>query len=245
MLATLPPDDAYRARSTRQPALIARMIAEGYTGRKGKGGFYRAEQARRRPERQGSDRPRRPASTAPASKAAARQPSPRPRAACARWSSIPTRAAATPARVLVETLAYAAAWCRRSPTTSPTSMQAMRLGYNWKYGPVRADRPARRRLAGRGARRPRAGRCRRCWRRRPGRPLLPRRGRQAAVPGHRRRLPRRGRGRTACCCSPTSSAPRKPLAQERLGRALGHRRRRRLPRVHTQDERPRRRRAWR
>ena len=39
-LATLPPDDAYRAINIEHP-LIDKMIADGYTGRKGKGGFYR------------------------------------------------------------------------------------------------------------------------------------------------------------------------------------------------------------
>ncbi len=39
-LATLPETDAYRSLH-REPELFKRMIAEGYTGRKGKGGFYR------------------------------------------------------------------------------------------------------------------------------------------------------------------------------------------------------------
>ncbi|HVY12193.1 MAG TPA: 3-hydroxyacyl-CoA dehydrogenase NAD-binding domain-containing protein, partial [Alphaproteobacteria bacterium] len=39
-LATLPQDDAYRSMHRDVP-LIQKMIAEGYTGRKGKGGFYR------------------------------------------------------------------------------------------------------------------------------------------------------------------------------------------------------------
>lgn len=39
-LATLPSDDAYRAMHRDVP-LINKMIADGYTGRKGKGGFYR------------------------------------------------------------------------------------------------------------------------------------------------------------------------------------------------------------
>ena len=39
-MATLPADDAYRAVNIAHP-LIDKMIADGYTGRKGKGGFYR------------------------------------------------------------------------------------------------------------------------------------------------------------------------------------------------------------
>jgi 3-hydroxyacyl-CoA dehydrogenase len=40
LLSTLPENDAYR-RAYRDVPLFARMIAEGYTGRKGKGGFIR------------------------------------------------------------------------------------------------------------------------------------------------------------------------------------------------------------
>jgi 3-hydroxyacyl-CoA dehydrogenase len=39
-LATLPQNDPYRALH-REPELFKKMIADGYTGRKGKGGFYR------------------------------------------------------------------------------------------------------------------------------------------------------------------------------------------------------------
>ena len=39
-MATLPADDAYRAANIDHP-LINKMIADGYTGRNGKGGFYR------------------------------------------------------------------------------------------------------------------------------------------------------------------------------------------------------------
>ncbi len=44
MLARLPKDDPFRAVARAEP-LIERMIADGYTGRKGKGGFYRLNQA--------------------------------------------------------------------------------------------------------------------------------------------------------------------------------------------------------
>jgi 3-hydroxyacyl-CoA dehydrogenase len=40
MLNTLPADDAFR-KHYNEPALVTKMIADGYTGRKGKGGFYR------------------------------------------------------------------------------------------------------------------------------------------------------------------------------------------------------------
>ncbi len=40
MLGTLPENDAFRSMY-REPEVITKLIAEGYTGRKGKGGFYR------------------------------------------------------------------------------------------------------------------------------------------------------------------------------------------------------------
>ncbi len=40
MLANVPPEDDFRA-TYRQPDWLKKMIADGYTGRKGKGGFYR------------------------------------------------------------------------------------------------------------------------------------------------------------------------------------------------------------
>src|SRR5690606_28648329 len=40
LTGTLPKDDPYQKIARSEP-LIERLIAEGYTGRKGKGGFYR------------------------------------------------------------------------------------------------------------------------------------------------------------------------------------------------------------
>lgn len=44
MLATLPENDAFRTLYN-VPPLVEKMIAEGYTGRKGKGGFYRIQKS--------------------------------------------------------------------------------------------------------------------------------------------------------------------------------------------------------
>ncbi len=44
LLATLPEDDLYRKVHVDSP-FIEKMIADGYTGRKGKGGFYRIDTA--------------------------------------------------------------------------------------------------------------------------------------------------------------------------------------------------------
>src|SRR5690606_11353647 len=44
LTATLPKDDASRATARTAP-LLEKMIADGYTGRKGKGGFYRLDKS--------------------------------------------------------------------------------------------------------------------------------------------------------------------------------------------------------
>ena len=47
LLHSLPPDDDFR-RVFKQHPLLSRMIADGNTGRKGKGGFYRLNKARQK-----------------------------------------------------------------------------------------------------------------------------------------------------------------------------------------------------
>ena len=124
LLATLPPDDAYRAIH-RDPELFGRMIADGYTGRKGKGGFYRVNKAgggtgeggdrprhrRLPPDRQaGARQPRRRQGRAAGARGAPGQGRPL-RPARARWRRCPTRPG----------------WCRRSPTTSWRSIRPCAL----------------------------------------------------------------------------------------------------------------------
>ena len=211
------------------------MIAEGYTGRKGKGGFYRLNRERR--QAQGGDRsrdrrvPRReqkPQLDGDRGKRADLQGAAR------------TRQRARPLR-----LARAGAdarLCRRAgagerPTTSPPIDEAMRLGYNWKW-PVRADRPARRRLVRRTTGSGRHAPCRRCCASRRASAFY------RVEDGKRQYLGLDGdyhdvvapRGRAA---ARGHQARRQAGAEERLRRAVGHRRRRRLLRVHQQDERAR------
>ena len=96
------------ARNRREQPLIARMIAEGRTGRKGKGGFYRLRQASGR-QGQGGDRPAAPATYRPSAQGRGSTASTPPRrAACARWSTHPDRGGRYAWAVLSETLAYAA-----------------------------------------------------------------------------------------------------------------------------------------
>ena len=149
LLATLPPDDAYRAIH-RDPELFGRMIADGYTGRKGKGGFYRVNKAAAAGE--GGDRPRHrflPPTIKPAlaSLDAAR-------AGLPALVAHPDKGGAAPARAW-RRCHTRPGWCRRSPTTSWRSIRPC-AWLQLDLRPLRADRPARRRLAGRGAGRGRA-----------------------------------------------------------------------------------------
>ena len=127
--ATLPAGDAYHA-TVRTSPLIDRMIAEGYTGRKGKGGFYRVDRAAGK-RREAID---------------LANGEYRPQAAPL---AIPPAAAkdlgvliATPGKigdyawaVLGPVLAYAAALVPEAAGDLVAIDEAMRLGYNWQYGP--------------------------------------------------------------------------------------------------------------
>ncbi|WP_395697351.1 3-hydroxyacyl-CoA dehydrogenase NAD-binding domain-containing protein [Methylocella sp.] len=128
LAATLPKDDPFHAVDRPFP-LVGRMIAEGYTGRKGKGGFYRINrEAGKRKEAidlvSGVYR-------------SAREPQiealeERRLASLLAHGSKHGRYAA---RVLVATLAYAASLVGEAADDVASIDEAMRLGYNWKYGP--------------------------------------------------------------------------------------------------------------
>jgi 3-hydroxyacyl-CoA dehydrogenase len=128
---SLPPHDAFHAANSDLP-LIRKMIADGHTGRKGKGGFYRLNRAGGgklketidlgsgdyRPE-QKPDLPE----LAAASKNL--------RALLASPSKIGRYAW----RVLGRTLAYAASLVPEAADDIGAVDEAMRLGYGWQWGP--------------------------------------------------------------------------------------------------------------
>ncbi len=126
LLASLPADDAY-CRLYREEPLVARMIAEGRIGRKGKGGFYS-----RAPDKSrlsidlvtGDYRRQREARLASLD---TRQP-----ADLADHPDIGGRYARA---VLLDTLGYAASLVPEIAGDVASVDAAMRLGYNWKYGP--------------------------------------------------------------------------------------------------------------
>lgn len=130
LTSTLPADDPYQAMARPAP-LIEKMIADGYTGRKGKGGFYRInrEQGKRKEAIDLSTGDYRPVIT----------PAPLPGAAA---KGDLTALIATPGKVgdyawaiLGPTLSYAASLVPQAANDIVGIDEAMKLGYNWKYGP--------------------------------------------------------------------------------------------------------------
>ncbi|HEX6013955.1 MAG TPA: 3-hydroxyacyl-CoA dehydrogenase NAD-binding domain-containing protein [Geminicoccaceae bacterium] len=128
----LPVGDRMRANRRDQP-LIGRMIADGWTGRKGKGGFYRlnwVDGARVKEAidlRTGTYRPSlkvRPESVAAAKTGGLRA-----------LVSHPDRTGRYAWTVLSETLVYAAELVPAISDTVQGVDEAMRLGYNWRFGP--------------------------------------------------------------------------------------------------------------
>ena len=133
MEAALPADDPFHSIH-REPQLIKRMIADGYTGRKGKGGFYRLEESAGGKTKQAMDLAsgtyhdaiRKPdfASLKGVRKGNLRALMDHPDAA-GRYAW----------EVMARTLSYAA-WLIPEVADSPAVVdEAMRLGYYWKHGP--------------------------------------------------------------------------------------------------------------
>lgn len=126
---TLPKEDPF-LKLGEPPALLRKMIEDGYTGRKGKGGFYRLnEQGEKEAlslqtgEYSRARRPRPAAFNAGRKKglrATLEHASPEGKYA---WS------------VFSDTLAYAASLVPEIADDIEAVDRAMRLGFNWRYGP--------------------------------------------------------------------------------------------------------------
>ncbi len=129
--ATLPKGDAFHAANRKLP-LVEKMIATGYTGRKGKGGFYRLD-------RSGGGKVKQAIDLATGEYRAQRQAD-LPELAAAGKDLRALLASDGPAgryawRVLGRTLAYAASLVPEAADDVHAIDQAMRLGYNWRFGP--------------------------------------------------------------------------------------------------------------
>jgi len=131
MRAVLPKSDAFHTIDRDVP-LIGRMIEQGLTGRKGKGGFYRLDRSDGGRAKlaidlnSGQYRPeQRP--VLPEVEAAGRD--------LRILLSAPGKTGAYAFRVLAQTIAYAATLIPRAAASIADVDAAMRLGYNWKWGP--------------------------------------------------------------------------------------------------------------
>jgi 3-hydroxyacyl-CoA dehydrogenase len=122
LTSTLAKDDPYQAIAKTSP-LIDKMIADGYTGRKGKGGFYRLNREGGQKRKETIDLVT--GDYRETAKASA------PRADLA--TLVATNAYAW--AVLGPTLAYAASLVPEAADSIVAIDDAMRLGYNWKWGP--------------------------------------------------------------------------------------------------------------
>ncbi|MDD5461576.1 MAG: 3-hydroxyacyl-CoA dehydrogenase NAD-binding domain-containing protein [Methylococcales bacterium] len=125
----LPPEDAFH-KVNRIPELVRKMITEGYTGRKGKGGFYRLNEHHvkesinlKTGEYSRSEKP--DLETMHKAKKAGLQA----------LLSCPDLPAAYAWRVMSKTLSYAASLIPEITDDIVAVDAAMREGYNWKYGP--------------------------------------------------------------------------------------------------------------
>ena len=128
---SLPADDPLRAIYV-EPEIVASMIADGHTGRKGKGGFYRLDPESKKKEKQAID-------LRSGEYAAAL----RPRLASIEEAGgslralldFPDRTGAYAWKVMSGTLAYAAGLVPEIADDVEAVDRAMRLGYNWERGP--------------------------------------------------------------------------------------------------------------
>jgi 3-hydroxyacyl-CoA dehydrogenase len=133
MNAALPESDMYR-RLYKEIPLIGKMIAEGSTGRKGKGGFYRLEK-KADGSRVKESIDLRTGSYGPSVKARLES------VEAARIGKLralvehPDKGGQYAWRVLAHTLSYAASLVPEIADSITAVDEAMRLGYAWKYGP--------------------------------------------------------------------------------------------------------------
>lgn len=140
MLATLPKDDAFRTLYNLPP-LVQKMIADGYTGRKGKGGFYRmVTDASGKKTKEvvdlntGEYRPEKKPKLESVDAA---------KAGTAALFAHPDVGGRYAAAVMLKTLHYAASLIPEISDDIHAVDAAMVMGYNWKYGPFQLiDRAA-------------------------------------------------------------------------------------------------------
>jgi len=130
MLATLPEQDTFRTIYS-EPPLITRMIAEGYTGRKGKGGFYRLNKKDGQKIKEVIDLQTgeyHPQATPKLESVDAAK------AGLRALVTYPDKGGQYAWSVLSQTLNYAASLIPEIADDIISVDEAMKCGYNWKYG---------------------------------------------------------------------------------------------------------------
>ncbi|MFC3098954.1 3-hydroxyacyl-CoA dehydrogenase/enoyl-CoA hydratase family protein [Alteraurantiacibacter palmitatis] len=131
LTSTLPASDPYQAIARSEP-LIEKLIAEGYTGRKGKGGFYRIN-------KEGGGKVKEAIDLATGEYApAGRAPEisgPAGKGDLAALIAAKGTVGAYAWAILGPTLSYAASIVPEATKTIVGVDDAMKLGYNWKAGP--------------------------------------------------------------------------------------------------------------
>jgi len=133
MVDNLPAEDALHKIAGRGEDIIEKMISEGYTGRKGKGGFFRlnTEGGKRIKEaRSLAD-----GTYATANRRAAFTSAKVGRQGLKRLMTHPDEGAAFVKEILLDTFAYAASLVPDVSEDIGAIDGAMRVGYNWKKGP--------------------------------------------------------------------------------------------------------------
>jgi 3-hydroxyacyl-CoA dehydrogenase len=130
MAGALPKEDAFHTFNRPMP-LVERMIADGYTGRKGKGGFYRVNREKNKAREAidlhtGEYRAQRKADIDIVKEAGRK---------LTVLLSDDSKYGRYAWRVLGPTLAYAANLVGDAADEIESIDEAMRLGYNWKFGP--------------------------------------------------------------------------------------------------------------
>jgi 3-hydroxyacyl-CoA dehydrogenase len=131
MKRTLPADDLY-IRNLRDPDLIRKMIADGYTGRKSKGGFYRMTKTVEGRVKESIDLKTGDYRNAEQPQLESIRAGKRDLGALL---AHPDRGGEFARRVMALTLSYAAALVPEISDDIVGVDEAMRLGYAWRWGP--------------------------------------------------------------------------------------------------------------
>ncbi len=132
LAAALPEGDAYHG-VRRDWALLDRLIAEGYTGRKGKGGFYRLDKSAGKRVKQALNLET--GDYAPAGKAVLESLSASKTGGLKALVAHQDRGGRFAWAVLSQTLAYAATHVPETTGAIHDVDRALKFGYAWKFGP--------------------------------------------------------------------------------------------------------------